>query len=461
MTRSRANRKNAIMGSPLLQSAPEGIGSHPWSMRASRRSHPILTRVSRTETLRASVLALAMMTVASACRPRTTPPTASTTAPSEVDAAPSAKSPAPPRVVCAPEQGPTRLSRSSVDRSPRGAEVASVDGGVALFLISHSEIDATGHEVELRGRGEPGRSVRIPAHVNPTEFTFRGTNVIGFGASKHHFGGDGFIVWATVERPAVFTRAVASSAIEVGQHVYFADASCRLHAIDLETGDDVAGAVKTCLPFRVWGDAIAIPQLRYSTSGLKELVGYDYGRTVVDPLTGKPRPKPYCPHSVGASCITLDSDLHWELNDDPAGPASEPSRSESFEVRGLHGEHVKGEIEIPHPQLSPDHVELWRDARGRTMAFVAAHVEGLDGAHLVVVDDAKVSITALSAEEEIDQRRITALQSFVPWRTRSADVDALVRERQAALAAVANDRVRFMAYPAAASANIPCTPPPR
>lgn len=410
--------------------------------------------------MRRRALLLALV-VAAGCRARTTPPTPSVAGPSSVDASRSLKNPQPPRVVCAPVQGPTKLSRAGVDKTPQGPEVASTDGRVALFLMWRGETGATGHEVELRGREQSVQSVRIPANVNPPSFTFRGRNVIGFGANKHpSFGGDGFIVWATIERPVIFVRPLASSVIEVGPRVYFNDTSCRIHTIDLETGDDHASPVKTCLPFRIWGDAIAIPQPKFSAFGSKELVGYDYGTAVVDPATGKPRPKPYCPHGVGASCITLDSDLHWRFDDDPAGPASEPSTSQSFEVRGPHGERVRGETQLPHPQLSPDHVALWRDASGRTMALVAARVEGSNGAQLIVVDDAKVSTTALTAEEEIDQRRIAALQNFVPVGTRPADVETLVGERRAALVAAENDRVRFMAYPAAASAQIPCTAPP-
>ena len=141
-------------------------------------------------------------------------------------------------------------------------------------------------------------------------------------------------------------------------------------------------------------------------------------------------------------------------------PGSSSTLAETFEVRGPLGEQVRGETLRPHSSLSPDHSRLWRDAAGRRFALVAARVEGSVGPQLVVVDEARVVVTRLSRDEEIDQRRIAALRTFVPATTTPEDVDALVREREKVLAASANDRVRFMEYSAAASARIPCTAPP-
>lgn len=405
-----------------------------------------MTSVLRSESRRVLVVATLVLSgshvLLAGCGAHSTPATTSAAGPT--------------RVVCAAAQGPRKLSR--LERGPKGAEVATEDGRLGLFFVWHGEVDAKQHEIELRGGGPVPPAIIAP-NVNPPNATFRGANVIGFAASKHPvFGQDGFIAWATTERRAVFARPVASSVVEAGRHVYFADASCRVHALDLETGEELTGPIKTCHPFRAWGIAIAIAEPRHS-EGSRLLAGYDYGTTVVDPATGRPAPRPFCPHTVGASCITLDSDVHWRFDEDPAGPASEPSRLETFEVRGARGESVKGTIEIPNLQLSPDHVALWQDVPGRAMALVAARVEGAQGPQLVVVEDAKVTVTPLSAEEAIDQRRIRALHGFVPAGTPAADREDLARERRAALAKTA-DRVRFVAYPEAEAAHIPCTTPP-
>lgn len=395
----------------------------------------------------------------SACRDRHPAPTAS--------ASPSASTP-PPRVVCAPVQGPTKI----VEHPPDGAKVASFDGRTALHLESHEdENHVPTYHAELHVHGEPARTLQLPKGGRDLAlgaYAFRGPNVVGFGADRHFFaGGDtAYIVWATLSPRVAVARRVESSFVD-GALVYFTDMACRMHMLDLQTGIERTGAsigsAAACPPFHVWGKAIAIGKSTYSGSGGSGFItGIDFGERVVDAHTGKLLPKPYCPHPVGSgSCVTFDDDLRVTFDDDPVGPESSSSETNAFEVRGPHHEIVRGRVTVPHSALSYDHAVLWRDTRSPTLAFVATHVDGSAGAQLITVADERIETKALSAEETIDQRRITALRSFVPYRTPAEHVEKLLRERESALAAASGDHVRFMEYGAAASAHVPCSSPPR
>jgi hypothetical protein len=74
------------------------------------------------------VVALVVM---AGCRDRRT----SSLGSSRNDAASSTSSALVPRVVCAPVQGPTKLFRAERDEAPKGAQVASLDGQTALFVL--------------------------------------------------------------------------------------------------------------------------------------------------------------------------------------------------------------------------------------------------------------------------------------------------------------------------------------
>jgi hypothetical protein len=351
-------------------------------------------------------------------------------------------------------QGPTRARREL----PDGAVVVSADGKVALSF--ESEPDGSRAGARLRAPDEPDRRTRLPgSDPLPPDLTFRGENVIGFGRSAGAVsGGKGYVVWATLSPRALFSSVVGWTAARSGARVHFNDEKCIVHTLDLATGKERAGPAKVCDWFRVWGDGLAVGE---SKSAHGYVTGIEFGGAVISPDTGRPLPKPHCPHPVGAACITFGDDLRAAVDDDPAGPGSSSARAETFEVRGPHGEHVRGEVSLPHAVLSPDHARLWQDAAGRTAALVAARVDGSTGPQLVVVDDVRVSVTPLSADDATDQRRILALRALVPAATQPEDVPALVRERQSVLGASTGDPVRFMEYAAAASAHVPCTAPPR
>jgi len=235
--------------------------------------------------------------------------------------------------------------------------------------------------------------------------------------------------------------------------VYFGDEECRLHTIDLGTGSERTNPGETCSWFRVWGELIAIGKPTVAPHAWVTAV--DFGGEVIAPDTGKPQTGPHCPHPVGAACVTFSTDLR-ETGVGSLDPSS-AATIETFEVRGPHDEHFRGDAVRPHPELSPDHAMLWRDAAGQTLAFVAARLEGSVGPQLVVIDDTRVSVTALSSDDAIDQRRISGLRAFVPISTPPEDIDAVVRERQKYFAAATDDPVRFMEYAAASSAHVPCS----
>jgi hypothetical protein len=352
-------------------------------------------------------------------------------------------------------QGPTRVAHDTV----ADAIVASADGTIALHVESHQEGGRSVSTIELRAPGVPTRRTKLPGtDPPPPQVVFRGSNVIGFGArTSPVVSRDAYVVWATLSPLALFASPVGGSVERAGSRVYFNDKKCIIHALDLETGADRSGSAKACSWFRVWGDAIAIGEPKIANG---YVVGVDFGGRVIAADTGKPQESPHCPHPVGKACLTFADDLLQSVDDDPPGPGTSPAQTETFEVRGARGEHVRGETVRPHSALSPDHFRLWRDAAGRTFAFVASRVEGSVGPQLVVVDESRVVVTPLSREEEVDQRRIARLRSFVPATTPPEDVDVLVREREKALAASATDRVRFMDYAAATSAQIPCSAPP-
>jgi hypothetical protein len=399
-----------------------------------------------------------MLALLTACRDRHSapssfsPPAPTPSSEPAHDAAVGAPSPA--RVVCAPVQGPTRARREL----PDGAIVVSADGKVALSF--ESEPDGSRSSARLRAPNEPDRRTKLPGNdpLSP-DLTFQGENVIGFGRSAGTVsGGRGYVVWATLRPRALFSSVVGWTAARAGSRVHFNDEKCMVHTLDLATGNERAGPAKVCDWFRLWGEGLAVGESKISQGYVTAI---ELGGTVLSPDTGRALPKPHCPHPVGAGCVTFGDDLRVSVDDDPAGPASSSSRSETFEVSGPHGEHVRGEISLPHAVLSPDHARLWRDAAGRTFALVAARVDGSTGPQLVVVDDVRVSVTPLSADDATDQRRILALRALVPAATLPEDVSALLRERQSVLGASTGDRVRFMEYAAAASAQVPCTAPPR
>jgi hypothetical protein len=402
--------------------------------------------------------ALLVLALLSACRDPPPGPARQTSprprAGSSPDVAP-ADSAAPARVVCAPVQGPTRAPRNL----PENAEVASLDGKVALYLSMHEQHGRSVWDVELRAANEPAKSVRLPVmDMMPPEIVFRSANVIGFGRGKDRFlGTEGYVVWATQSPLGLFAKPVAWTVERAGSRIHFNDRACRIHTLDLDTGKARTGMAAACSWFRAWGDALAVGQPKIHLGHLTDI---EFGARLIEPDTGKARPKPHCPHPLGTACVTFGGDLREEVDDDPPGPASSAGRAEAFEVRGPQGDYVRGEVVVPHPALSPDHAKLWRDVAGRTLALIAARVDGAVGPRLVLVDETKVSVTPLSAEGASDQRRVSELHTFVPVHTPPEDVDALLKARAKSLAASANDRVRLMDYAAAGSAHVPCTAPP-
>ncbi|NOU28348.1 MAG: hypothetical protein HOO96_10640 [Polyangiaceae bacterium] len=360
-----------------------------------------------------------------------------------------------PRVVCAPVQGPTTTAAARA-RAQGASDVVQTDDGAAVLTFHAGDNGAA--SVELTGTGGLAKTAKLPTLQSHTVFPFRGPNVVGFAQDVSPFsGGVGFVAWATSEPRALFVRRLTNYGLS--DAVFAFNDKCKVHVIDLATGAVRVAPVRACGWFELKGRGIRVGRELRSEGWVTSV---EYRGPALSLDTGKALPGAVCDVLAGGTCISFGGSTYLVSvldEDSTPGPESGSSTPAYFDVRAASGEHVEGVVSIPHPSLG-DYELLWRDAAAKTFAIVATRVEGKVGPQLVLVEENKVSVLPLSAEQWVDQRRISQLRDFVPNRTDPKDVDALIRERRKVFAASASDRVRFMEYSDARNEEVPCTRPP-